>query len=234
PAHLFLNIICRDVLALPAEGIAESVGKTHPVISVEREEVSGVEVPRPVAEGIVEDLRGVLRFIDVAFEFGHAADLREEDSAFPRLGRDELPVFLDHLLGVGIDLREDMSALGRNPPDHPDLPSEVDEPDVALRRAVVFEDLRDREALAEFGPDLGAEARAEDHADAMLSLEGMRLRPHEIPADLSDIRDHRHVEAIAIIEEAARREFSPEGDGASTGEHDAPRLTDACIVIERK
>src|SRR5262249_41596436 len=123
---------------------------------------------------------------------------------------------------------------GRGLADRADAPVEVLEGDVALRRPVHLDDAGYAEPLLERDPDVGSESRAGGDADAMLAVARRRGLAEEVAAHLADVHEGDGLVAPHVVQEGARAEAPPRGEGAARTERGGEADEEALAVVERK
>jgi hypothetical protein len=115
-----------------------------------------------------------------------------------------------------VDARE-ATQQGRHATNRADLIVEIGEGHISLRRAVEFDDARNREAVLKGLPDFRTQSIADTDADLMALLVGMRGAVLEVATELSDVLERGHVVAGAVFPESTGRELSRE-NGRRAGE----------------
>src|SRR5690606_2580191 len=153
---------CRDVLALPAEGVAQPVHEVEIALPVLAHQVAGAEPAVALLEHVGQDLLLRRLLVGIAREVvaDVAADLAD--------GLAGLADGHGHALAVGaaqglaglrvqgdqadVDLRLQIAG---HPAYGARLAVEVEQGDVALGRAVELQNVLDAEPALELGPDIG-------------------------------------------------------------------------------
>src|SRR5436305_1591578 len=148
-AHGVVDLGGRDVLALPAEGIADAIDEMEESLVVEPHQIAGPEPGIALGENIPQDLLLGLSGVRVALEAA-AALIRRADAAdgFARLaagGGDAKPLLVaQRRTAVGIELdearRETMREQRRDPTDRARLALDVEQREIAFGRRIEFED----------------------------------------------------------------------------------------------
>src|SRR3954454_8428981 len=150
-AHGVVDLRSRDVLALPAKGVADAVDEVEEALLVEPHQIAGAEPGIALGKDIAQDLLlGLARF-GVALK-ATAALIRRADAAYGFAGLaaragDTKPLCIAQRRAVfGIELdetgRETMREQGRNAADRAGLALDVEQREIAFRRRVEFEGTR--------------------------------------------------------------------------------------------
>src|SRR5262249_21495294 len=147
------HLVGGDVLALPAEGVADPVDEIEVAVGVDAHQVAGGEPGVALLEDVVQDLLLGRGLVDVAgvLRAGVAADLADAPAAWPAPAPDPQAVGpADRLLALDVELDDaDVEAAAQplRRASHRPFPAiEVEQADVAFGRAVELQDLRDLEA----------------------------------------------------------------------------------------
>ena len=234
----------RDILALPAEGVAHPVDEIEIAVGVLLHEVAGAEPGIAVRRHVAQDLalRGLA--VGIALEPVHGIagivdDLADHLADLAGLGFDAEPVRSAQrllLLKVGPhDLHlEALLQPPRNSADRARRAVPVEHRDIALGRRVPFHDLGDREALLESDPDIGAQAVAAAEPDLMALVRRARRRVQEIAAQLADIEYERGLVSRRVLPEIPGREFLADDDRAAPDERRAGREHPAIGMVHRQ
>ncbi len=230
----------RDVLALPAERVADAVDEEVVAERVAAQEVAGAEPGVALCEDVAQDFLLGVRALRVALEAAaFFVDHADRLAHLVGLAFDAEAVGSAHRLLV-FDVEEHEARLQRvahvvrNASDRTDDAVEIDERDVAFGRAVELDDARDAEARLEGRPDFGSEAVAHDDAQFVLALQRMRRRVQKIAAEFADVLELRCAVFAAIVPELGRRKLAADDDGTADRQRRADRADAARRVIERQ
>src|SRR3989441_1074744 len=224
-ANRFRHLRGRDVLALPAEGVADTVDEIEVAVRVPSHEVTGAKPRVPRLEDAAQDLALGVLLARVPLEspagvrrlLEHRADrladfVRRAAHAEACLVADGLvPGDVESHQGGGESMREERG----DAPDGPGLALDVDHRHVALGRGVELQDLRNAEADLEVVPDVGPQPVAAGQPDPVLRVVGRALRVDEIPAELPDVLEQRAVPADHVGPELTGGELVPDHYGAA-------------------
>src|SRR3984893_3082329 len=152
----FGNFRGRDILAFPAEGVADAIDEIEIALIVLAQEIAGAEPQVALLEHIAQDLPLGLRLDRIAFEpvrglGGIVENLSDRLAGFVRRAFDAKALRIaDRLLLLDVELDD----LGRkavrdepgNAADRAGLALEIEGRDVAFGRRIELENLRDAEA----------------------------------------------------------------------------------------
>ncbi len=231
-----------DILALPAEGVPDPVHEIQIAEPVGAHQVPRPEPGIPGLEHVAENLAlgrtgvgialephlGLGRvdpgdgFTDLALDTGDTAA-----GGFPdRTLRDRVEPDQGHIDGP--------LHIGRNPTDRMGPAIEVEQGEIALGRAVEFQDPGDGEPRLEPVPDVRPQPVADDQPEPVPTFVRMVRRIEQIAAELADILEQGGVEADTVAPEGAGRELAAQGDGPAHRQRDAGRTDPADRVIERQ
>ena len=210
--HLF-DLGGRDVLALPAEGVAHPVDEVEIALGVLFHQVARAEPAVALLEDVGQDLllRGGLVSIAREVVADVVADLADGFADLADAGQAAQAVrAADRLFAVHVELDQaDIDLflqVARHPADGALFAVEVEQGDIAFGRAVELQHLGNMEPALEFGPDVGAQSVAEGQTQLMLLLIGLGLAVHQITAQLADIDEHGGAGRHHVGPEAAGRE----------------------------
>ena len=209
-----LDLDGGDVLALPPEGVADAVDEVEIAFGVLAHQVAGAEPAVALLEDVRQDLLfrrglvGVARKVvthvlaDQADGLAHRSQRRRTAQA----------VGAAHgLFGVQIELDQTdvdlaLQQLG-HPADGALLAVEVEQRNIAFRRAVEFQHAGNGESLLELGPDVGAQAVAEHQLQLVITLDLVGRAVDQITAQLADIDEHGRARTLHVGPEAGGREL---------------------------
>src|SRR5438445_524805 len=243
-ADRFRHLRSRDVLTLPAEGVADTVDEIEIAVRVPSHEVTGAKPRVARLEDAAQDLALGVLLARVPLEspagvrrlLEHLTDrladfVRRAAHAEARLVADGLvPGDVESHQSSGESIREERG----DAPDGPGLALDVDHRHVALGRGVELQDLRNAEAGLEVVPDIGPQPVAAGQPDPVLRLVGRALRVDEIPAELADVLEQRAVPADHVRPELTGGELVPDHHGAAADQHRARRQHAADAVVHRQ
>src|SRR2546422_173597 len=243
-ADRFRHLRSRDVLTLPAEGVADTVDEIEIAVRVPSHEVTGAKPRVARLEDAAQDLALGVLLARVPLEspagvrrlLEHLTDrladfVRRAAHAEARLVADGLvPGDVESHQGSGESMREERG----DAPDGPGLALDVDHRHVALGRGVELQDLRNAEAGVEVVPDIGPQPVAAGQPDPVLRLVGRALRVDEIAAELADVLEQRAVPADHVMPELTGGELVPDHHGAAADQHRAGRQHAADAVVHRQ
>src|SRR6185437_4224821 len=146
------DLACRNILALPAEGISDAIDEMEKAVVVDRHEIAGAKPGVALGEHVAQDLLLGFGGIGVAFETPAAligfADAAERLADFVATARDakairvaerKAAVRLRPPDGGGEAVRQEW----RNPPDRARLALDIEQREIAFGGRIEFEDLRD-------------------------------------------------------------------------------------------
>src|SRR5512132_2929423 len=212
----FLDLGGGDVLAFPAESVADAVDEEAVNGGVLAHQVAGSEPDVARLEHVAQDLSVGLVLGRIALEAGDwlrrvFQDLADDLAGLVDGALDaEALLVADRLLGLDIEAHHLGGEAVRDEPgnaaDGAFLAVEIKHRDVAFSRAVALDDLRNVEAALELRPDLGTQAVAAGETQFVLALFRMRRRVEQVTAQLADILEQRAVPAHQVIPEFMRRE----------------------------
>src|ERR1051326_5431207 len=162
-ANGIVDLAGRDILALPAEGIADPVDEMEEALLVEPHQIAGAEPGVAFCEDVAQDFLLGFGLVGIALE-ATASLIRGANASdrFPGFGArtgDAEAVFATHgRAAAGINLddrgRKAMRQQRRDAADRTGFALDVVEREIAFGRRIEFEDLRDREPRPEFLPDV--------------------------------------------------------------------------------
>ena len=208
-----LDLGGRDVLALPAVGVADPVDEIDIAFAVLLHQIAGAEPAVAAHEDVAQDLLLGRRLVGIAGEgvanvvADHAQGLADL-AGFRQLAQTVRSA--NRLLGVHVEPDQPEIDLlfqeARNPADRARLAVEIEHRDIALGRAVEFQDVRHGEPLLEIGPDIRPQAVAEGQPQLVGPLALGFRAVDQIAAQLADIDEQRRARGLHIRPEIRRRE----------------------------
>src|SRR3954447_7406145 len=241
-AYGVVDLRGRDVLALPAKGVADAIDEVEEAFLVEPHQIAGAEPGIALGKDIAQDLLLGLARLGVALEAA-AALIRRADAAYgfaglaARAGDAKSLCIAQRRTIIGVELdetgRETMREQRRDAADRAGLALDVEQREIAFRRRVEFEDARNGETRLKIVPDVTAQAVAADESQAMPVLVFRRRRLEQIAAELTYILEQRTVVAHDIGPEIRGREFFRDRHRPAGGEHAAWR-DDAADRVEQR
>src|SRR6202011_3388595 len=169
----------RDVLALPAEGVADPGDEMEVALLIAQHQIAGAEPGIPFGKDIAQYLLLGLGRVRVALERAAApiggADAPDRLADLAGGAGDAEPVVAaDRAAAVGIDLYDRggkaMRQQRRDPADRAGFSFDVEQRKIAFRRGVEFEDLRNREPPGEPLPDVAAQSVADGQPQPVSGL----------------------------------------------------------------
>src|SRR5580704_12441318 len=179
-AKTIIDLAGCDVLALPAEGIAEAIDKIEETLLILPHQVAGAKPGIAFREDIAQNFLVGLACIGIALEAAAAvarvADAPDRFADLVASGCDAKPVIAARgLVTFRIDLDDRrgkaMRQQRREPADRTDLALDIVKGKIALRSSVEFEDARNGKALFERFPDIAAKPVAAGEPQPMLAFE---------------------------------------------------------------
>src|SRR6516162_3231938 len=204
PDHL-LDLGGRDVLAFPAESVADAIDEIEVAVLVLAHQIAGAEPDVALLEHVVQDLLVGLGLAGIALEplagLGRILhDLADDLARLVDVALDAEAAFVaDRLLAFHVEAHD----LGREargdppgkPADRAFLAVEIEQRDVAFGRGIELDDLWNLEAPLELRPHIGPQAVAASQAQMMRALFRVRRRVDEVTAQPADILKARAVPA---------------------------------------
>ena len=228
-----LDLRGRDVLALPAERVAESVGERGVPEALCPHQVPRVEPDVALLEGVADQflLGGFL--VGVAVERLEVADLGQQqarlavlDLVHPAIGTSlrfaGVVVILDERDRAGTDAGRLVDV------------EDVDERGVAFTGRVELADPFDAEALGELVPDRGPQPVAADDPHLVLAIRRLFRLVEQITADLADVDESGGVVADDVVPELRRRERLAQRQGRTGVQHGRQRDRQRVVVVQRQ
>src|SRR5216117_393493 len=231
------DLLRGDVLALPAEGVADAIDEVVVAIGVLAQQVPGAEPGVAAREGVAHELPLARRAVGVAVVLHGAADLAEELARLARRACDAEAVRTAYERAAGeVEAREPDGVLEQRVrlADGADASVGVVQGHVALRRAVHLDDACDAEALPEGCPDVGAEAGARGDAQAVVAVARCGWEAEEVAAELAHVDEGDRLVPADVVEECARAETPARCEGAARAEGGREAHEEALAVVERQ
>src|ERR1700692_1412879 len=157
----------RDILAFPAEGVADPVDKVEEAGGVELHQVAGAKPGIALRENIAQHFLLGLLGIGITLEAAAAlvgdADAADGFTGFAADASHAEAVFAaNRRAGIHVDADDRgwkaMRQQRRNPADRARLALDIVEREIALGCGIEFEDLRNRKACLKRLPDIAAQA----------------------------------------------------------------------------
>ena len=232
-----------DILAFPAEGIADPIDEMEIALFVEHHQVAGPKPGIAFREHVTQNLLLGFGRIRVAVEAAAAfigdADAPDRFAGFSASTGDAKPGrAANGAAAVRIDLHDrdgkTMRQHGRNPADGAGLAIHVEQGEITFGHSVKLEDLRDREARRKCLPDIAAQSVAAGKPQAVLCLGFATGCLQQIAAELADVLKHCALETHDVVPEIPRREFVHQHHRAACTEHAAGCDDAANRMIDRQ
>uniref|UniRef100_A0A0N4ZJL1 LEPR-XLL domain-containing protein n=1 Tax=Parastrongyloides trichosuri TaxID=131310 RepID=A0A0N4ZJL1_PARTI len=236
-----LDLGGRDVLALPAVGVAQTVHEVEIAVAVLTHQVAGAEPAVALLEDVSEDLllRGLLVGVAREVVADVAADLADGFAGLADGDGNALAVRSAQGLArlrvqrdqADVDLR---LQIARHAADGARLAVKVEQGDVALGGAIELHDVLDAEALLELGPDVGAQAVAEGQPQLVGALVLVGRAVDQIATQLADIDEHGGAGRLHVGPEMGRGEAAADDHPPAVQQDRADPDQTAGRVIQRQ
>ena len=233
-----------DVLALPAEGVANAIDEIEKPLIVLAHQIAGAVPGIALGKDIAQYLLLRRLRIRVAFEAPAVPSPRPRqraDGLADFIGRapQAVPGLVAHgsaRFGVEFDEghRHAMRQERRDPADGAGAPFAVVQGEAAFGRGVILQDLRNAEASLELLPHLRPQAVAAAQPERVARLLRLRRARQQIPAQLTDVLEERAALSHDVLPELARREALAQHHGSATHERRAARHHAADAVVHRQ
>src|ERR1700722_9631868 len=232
-----------DILAFPAEGVAEAVDEMEKASFIAHHQVAGAKPGIALGEYIAQDLLLGLGGIGVALEAAAGTLGRSDppdrlaDFAFAASDTETAGATDGHA-ALGIDAndrgRKAMRQQRWNPADRTRLSLDIVEREVALGRRVKLQDLWNRKPRLKGLPDIAAQTIAAGETQPMRIFEFRHRRFKKIAAEFADILKKGAVPAHDVAPEGADGEFLRQHHRRSRRQHAARRDHAADTVEQRQ
>ena len=233
----------RDILALPAEGIADAVDEMEEAARVSAHEIAGA-VPDVVRlENVAQDFPLRVLGAGVTLEFASGtlpiANSADRFADLVRFAADAKAVRVAQWrAGFRVELderqREAMGEKGRNAADGADFAFDIVQRKIAFGRRVEFQYPRNCESGLELLPDVGTQSVAAADAEAMRALARMFRCVEQITGEFADILHQGAVPIADVVPELMRGEFLPDQHRAAAHQQRTGRHHAADAVIHRQ
>eukprot|EP00047_Mylnosiga_fluctuans_P014952 m.42303 g.42303 ORF g.42303 m.42303 type:complete len:421 (-) comp5715_c0_seq1:700-1962(-) len=235
------DVVGRDVLALPAERVADAVLEVVEPLVIDHQQIARTKPQIALAKNIPQDLLLCCLLVRVAIEVprGVAPDDPADDlTGLARLADHAAAVNANGHLGLMVVLDNVAGhkkiADGRNEANSADARLVVEKRDVALGRGIQLADGWDAEPLGRLLPDIRAKAVAKCHADLVAALLPGWLLVDEIAQDLADVLDDRAPVGDTVPPELRCRELASDNNRASKVDRAAHADAAARAVVQRQ
>ena len=234
----------RDVLALPAERVADAVDEIEIASLVPSHQIAGTKPGVAGCEHVPQDL--LLGGIDAGVALEPAGDVRRaaDDLAdrfadFVRSTANAKALLVsDGLFTSGVEpdqrRRESMGEKGWDAANRAGFALEIEERDVALGRGVELENPGNAETVLEVVPDVGPQPVTAAHPEPVPGLVRLRLRVQQIAAKLADVLEQRALPPDDVWPEVTGRELVADHHRAAPDQDRAGGQNTTDAVIERQ
>src|ERR1700761_364357 len=220
----------RNVLALPAESVADPIDEMKKAAVVDHHQVASPKPGVALGEHVTQDFLLGFDRIGVALEAAARVDSRADaPDGFSDLtagaGDAEAFAIADRRSRLRIDANDrrgkPMRQKRRNAPDRARFALDIVEREISFGRRVKFQDLRNRKSRLKIFPDVAAQAVAARESKPMPPLEFGRGRLQQISAEFAYILEQGAVPANQVLPERAGGEFVGQHYRSARREHAA-------------